>query len=274
MNQVSSSAIPASTSAQKLAPPQDASQEKSATEQQTATRQRPQLIKKAAMTVIVDSVDKSVDAVSKIVAQKQGDVIKLEQKQAKDDDARQTATIQLRVPQNSLEITLNELAKLGKVESRNISAQDVGDQLVDFQARLGNLRKTEANLQKIMDRAGSIKDVLNVSNELSNIRESIEQIDAQLKSLQNQVSYSTITINLEAVLADNKQGRDFGSQIQQTWSNSTHSVGSFTTGLLNLCIWLMVYSPYLLVITASIYGFNHWRSSHQPVAPTRPGDSE
>lgn len=238
-------------------------------------RQRPQLIKKATMTVIVDSVEKSVDIISKIVNQQQGDIIKLEQKQAKDDNALQTATIQLRIPENSLEATLNELAKLGTVESRNISAQDVGSQLVDFQARLANLRKTEANLQKIMDRAGSVKDVLNVSNELSNVRQSIEQIDAQLKSLQNQVSYSTITINLEAAVSGNKQGRDLGSQIQQTWNNSTRSLGSFTTGILKLCIWLMVYSPYLLIITASIYGFNRWRRSHQPNTPkTQPADSE
>ena len=146
-------------------------------------RSRPQLIKKAAMTMIVNSVDKSVDAVSQIITKQQGDLIGLKEQQPRNDNSRHTALIQLRVPQNQLELTLEELAKLGTVENRNITAEDVGDRLVDFQARLTNLRKTEANLQKIMDRAGSVKDVLSVAQQLSNVRESIEQIDAPIEKL-------------------------------------------------------------------------------------------
>jgi hypothetical protein len=103
--------------------------------------------------------------------------------------------------------------------------------------------------------------VLSVAKELSNVRESIEQINAQLKSLQNQVAYSTITLNLEATVSSSNQGRALGVQIQETWNKSTHSLGDFTVGLLRLGIWLMVYSPFLLAIAAGIYGFKRWRRS-------------
>lgn len=222
-------------------------------------RSRPQLIKKAAMSLVVESVDKSIDTVSQIINKQQGDLIRLEEQQPKDEYARHSATIQMRVPQNLLESTLDELAKLGTPESRNITAEDVGDQLVDSQARLSNLRKTESSLQKIMDRAGSVRDVLSVAKELSNVRQSIEQIDAQLKNLQNQVAYSTITLNLEAAVSSSTPQRAFGSQIQETWNNSTHSFGEFTVGLLKLGIWLMVYSPFLLILAAAVYGLQRWR---------------
>lgn len=222
-------------------------------------RNRPQLIKKAAMTVVVNSVDKSIDAVSQIIAKQQGDLIGLNERQPTTENSRHTASIQLRVPQNLLESTLEEIAKLGTVESRNITAEDIGDRLVDFQARLTNLRKTEANLQKIMDRAGSVRDVLSVAQELSQVRQSIEQIDAQLKNLQNQVAYSTITLNLEAAVSSTSPQRGVGSQIQETWNKSTQSLGAFTVSLLKLGIWLMVYSPYLLILAASVYGFTRWR---------------
>lgn len=234
---------------------------------------RPQLIKKAAMTVIVNSVDQSIDAVTKIINNKQGDLIGLNEYQPTKENARHTASITLRVPQNQLDSTLNELAKLGTVENRNITAEDVSNQLVDVQARLTNLRKTEANLQKIMDRSGSVRDVLSVAQELSNVRQSIEQIDAQLKNLQNQVAYSTITLNLEAAVSSSSQGRGLGSQIQETWNNSSHSVGEFSVGLLKLGIWLMVYSPYLLILAAAIYGLNRWRRNSQPVRPTPPAEN-
>ncbi|MEH1912579.1 DUF4349 domain-containing protein [Nostoc sp.] len=227
-------------------------------------RSRPQLIKKAAMSLTVNSVDQSIDAVSQIINKQQGDLIGLQEQQPKNDDRRYTATIQLRIPENLLESTLEQLAKLGTVESRNITAEDVGDRLVDFQARLTNLQKTEVNLQKIMDRAGSIRDVLSVAQELSNVRQTIEQINAQLKSLQNQVAYSTITLNLEAAVSSTSPQPAFGLQVQETWNNSTHSLSAFSVGLLKLGIWLIVYSPYLLIFVALIYGFSRWRRTHSP----------
>ena len=227
-------------------------------------RSRPQLIKKAAISLTVNSVDRTIDAVSQIINKQQGDLIGLNQQQPKSDNPRYTATIQLRIPENRLEPTLEELAKLGTVESRNITAEDIGDRLVDFQARLTNLQKTEANFQKIMDRTGSITDVLSVAQQLSNVRETIEQINAQLKSLQNQVAYSTITLNLEAAVSSTSPQPAFGLQVQETWNNSTHSLSTFSVGLLKLGIWLIVYSPYLLIFAALVYGFSRWRRNHLP----------
>jgi hypothetical protein len=234
------------------------------TEAAPIPRSRPQLIKKAAISLTVNSVEKTIGAVSQIINKQQGDLIGLKQQQPKTDNPRHTATIQLRIPENLLESTLEELAKLGTVESRNITAEDVGDRLVDYQARLTNLQKTEANLQKIMDRAGSVRDVLSVAQELSNVRQTIEQINAQLKSLQNQVAYSTITLNLQAAVSSTSSQPAFGLQVQETWNKSTHSLSSFSVGLLKLGIWLIVYSPYLLIFAALVYGFTRWRRTHSP----------
>lgn len=220
------------------------------------------------MTVVVDSVDKSLEIVSQLINKQQGDLIGLEEQQPKVEYTRHTATIQMRVPQNLLEPTLDELAKLGNVENRTITAEDVGNQIVDIQARLSNLRKTESNLQKIMDKAGSVRDVLSVAKELNNVRESIERIDAQLKNLQNQVAYSTITLNLAAAVSAKATQPAFGLQVQEAWNNSTHSLGEFTVGLLKLGIWLLVYSPYLLVLVAAGYGLTRWRRNSQRLLRT------
>jgi hypothetical protein len=216
-------------------------------------QKKPQLIKKARMTVIVDSLDRSLDAVEKIINQQKGYLLSLEQTQLSDSYSRPSATVQMRVPQNLLETTLNELAQLGTVQSRNITAEDVGEQIVDFQARLSNLRRTESNLQIIMDKSGSVKDILSVAKELSNVREQIERITAQLKSLQNQVAYSTITLNFEAAVSSTSNQPGLPSQIQDAWNNSTRSFGAFTVSLMKLGIWLLVYTPYLLILVAVGY---------------------
>jgi ACT domain-containing protein len=240
-----------------------------------ARKSRPQLIKRAELTLVVKSIDKSMNWVGKIVQKQQGDVLGFQDNQPIDNSKRQTASMQLRVPSQKLEVTLDELAKLGTVQSRSLTAEDVSDQLVDFQARLKNLRKSEEAVLKILERSGSVSEVLKVSQELSNIRESIERISAQLNNLQNQVAYSTITLNLEApVSAAPPPQEPVGLQVQETWGKATHSVNQFTMGLLGLSIWLFAYSPYFLLIAAAVYGYRKLqqqkshRSEQKPLPPS------
>lgn len=222
---------------------------------------RPQLIKKAALTLVVESLDKSIPEVLAIALQQQGDLLELQDQKPLNNSDRHTVSMQIRVPQNQLDTTLDKLTQLGNIQSRTITAEDVADQLVDYQARLRNLQKTESTLLGIMQRSGSVGDVLKVAQELSNVRQSIEQINASLKSLQNQVAYSTITLKLEAAVSTTTDSRSFNSQIQETWNNSTYSLREFSIGLLRLGIWLIVYSPYLALLGAAIYGYTRLRRS-------------
>lgn len=223
----------------------------------------PQLIKKAEMSVVVKSIDTSTKSVTEIVKKQQGDVLGFQNQKPPDSSIRQTATVEIRVPQEKLETTLDALAKLGSVQNRGLTAEDVTTQLVDSEARLKNLRKSEEMVLKIMERSGSVADVLKAAQELSNIRESIERIDAQLKSLRNQVAYSTINLTLEAaVSAQQDPEPSLGLRMQETWGQATHSVGELTLGLFALGIWMLAYSPYFLVIGAAAYGFNRFRKQH------------
>jgi len=232
---------------------------------------RPQLIKKAELSVVVKSIDATTKSVTNIVEKQQGDILGFQNQKPPDSSVRQTASVEIRVPQERLETTLEALAKLGTVENRALMAEDVTEQLVDSEARLRNLRKSEEMVLKIMERSGSVGDVLKASQELSNIRESIERIDAQLKSLRNQVAYSTINLTLEAaVSAQQTPEPSLGLRVQETWGKATHSVGELTLGLFGLGIWLLAYSPYFLLIATAVYGFNRFKKQHSVTKTQEP----
>ena len=233
---------------------------------------RPQLVKMAEIALVVNSMEDTLRKASDIVKQQQGDILGL-QDDKPENGSRQTASMQIRVPQEKLEPTLDALAKLGSVQRRKISAEDVTNQLVDIRARLRNLRQTESSLLQIMKRSGSVGDVLKVAKELSDVRQSIEQIDAQFKNLANRVAYSTIALRLEAAISTTTAQPPLGLQVQDTWNNATHSVGEFTTGLLRLGIWLIAYSPYLLVLAGGIWLGYFRRRRQQPRATTRSSDT-
>ena len=225
---------------------------------ETSATQRPQLIKKAHVSLSVESVEESFEQVRGVIAQQQGDVLSMQDT----GDRNRSVRFTLRVPQDRLNTTLDALTELGKVESRSISTDDVSGQLVDLQARLANAKKSEEALQEIMSRSGDISDVLDVSRELSNVRQSIEQMAAQQKSLQTQVRYSTVTVNLESAIAFSPTTKPaFSRQISNSWSAATSSVGDFTTDLLQLGLWLLAYSPYLAVLACGGVLLNRVRRS-------------
>jgi hypothetical protein len=220
---------------------------------------RPQLIKRAYLTLTVTSVDDSLTAVTQILNTQQADILDLQDQQPSAGDRRQ-AYLRLRVPEANLEATLKALSGLGTVQQQSISAEDVSNQLVDLQARLRNLRKSESALLKLMERSGSIADVLEVSRELSRVREQIEQLDAQEQSLQTQVSYATVELTLAAAVATPTTPRPLGERATATWQTASHSVGEFTVGLMQLGLWLLAYSPYLAVAAlAAVLGYRQLR---------------
>jgi hypothetical protein len=107
------------------------------------------------------------------------------------------ATITYRIPVARWEDALDLLRGLtgsgGKVVAENTNAVEVTGAVVDLEARIKNLRASEAALQGISSRATRISDVLEVENQLTNVRGQIEQLSAQLKQLDDQASYATLT---------------------------------------------------------------------------------
>lgn len=237
----------------------------------TAAQAKPQLIKRAEITLRVEKVEAAVKAVTQVIEDQQGEVVGLRDQVPPNDSLRHVATMELRVPQVQLDQTLEQLASLGKMQSRDLKTQDVSNQLVDFQSRLRNLRKSEEVVLKIMDRSGSIADVLKVAQELKTIRESIEQLDGQLKNLQTQVAYSTVQVTLESAIAPSLQTPSAGDQLQDSWSESTNSLVTVTISLLGIGLWLIAFSPYLLVLLILFWLLRRVLNRHmQGISATNP----
>ncbi len=101
------------------------------------------------------------------------------------------------VPSDKFDETMTALKKLAlRVENESIRADDVSAQFVDLTARLKNLRAAEAQYVEIMKRAGTINDILNVTNQLNSTRSQIEELQGQLDYISHQVALSSIHILL------------------------------------------------------------------------------
>jgi len=112
-------------------------------------------------------------------------------------EAGRTLTASLRVPIGELDATLGELRKLGHLDEEKQGGEEVSQKHVDLEARLRNARNTEKRLTDLLTkRAAKLKDILDVERELADTREEIERMEAQLRNMENQVSYAAIDLNL------------------------------------------------------------------------------
>jgi hypothetical protein len=204
-----------------------------------------QLIRTANVSLEVSDVSRALRDATLISDEELGDVIGLSDETPSSPDQVHTATMSLRVPQYRFEQTLDALGRLGKVTSKSVNAQDVSDQLVDAQARLRNLRRTETDMLGIMDRSGNIDQVLNVTQAISSVREQIERLDAQIQGMQYQVAYSTVNISFTSpVVVTTPTG---WAVLGAAWKNATAAARDFGIGLVSFALWLVAFSPYVLV---------------------------
>ena len=119
-------------------------------------------------------------------------------------DDRATAAVTYRIPSSRWDATLDALHRLAaKVDSEQISTEEVTGQVVDLTARIANLRASEAALQAIMTKAAKISDVLDVQRQLTTTRGEIEQLVGQKARLVDQASFGSldVTYHLPAVPA-------------------------------------------------------------------------
>src|SRR5207247_73958 len=85
----------------------------------------------------------------------------------------------VRVPAASFDNARRDLRALGKVETESIRGEDVTGQLVDFDARIRSLQAQEDALRTLMGRANQVGEILQIQNQLFDVRQQIEQLQAQ-----------------------------------------------------------------------------------------------
>jgi hypothetical protein len=112
-------------------------------------------------------------------------------------EAGRTLAASLRVPSNQLDATLVELRKLGQLDEEKQGGEEVSQQHVDLEARLDDARNTEKRLRELLTkRADKLKDDLDVERVIADTREEIERMEAQMRSMEHQVNYASIDLNL------------------------------------------------------------------------------
>lgn len=180
-----------------------------------------------------------------------------------DGEWRQETTI--RVPPAQFQALLGGLASLGTIEEKKLSTDDVTAEHADVAARLAAKRAVERQYTALLSRAQKIKDILDIEAKLGEAREEIEATESRLKTLNDEVAFSTITLTLYQPLPQAVPDApvvSLGSRVVEAFYDGWQLLTSLLVGAINL--W-----PVLLLGAG---GWWLWRRrrSRRPVAPLPP----
>ncbi|MGH2830870.1 MAG: DUF4349 domain-containing protein, partial [Actinomycetota bacterium] len=152
-----------------------------------------------------------------------------------DDDERPYGSITLRIPARRFEEALVALRSLGKVTGDESSSNDVTQEFTDIESRLRNLRSQQAVLLRLMDKARTVGETLNVQSHLSHVQSEIEQLTGRRNVLAAQTDLSTITVSLaEPGAVEPKPA----SWIEKAWNQALDGLEGIGTVLFVGAIWL------------------------------------
>lgn len=148
----------------------------------------------------------------------------------------------VRIPTENFQKTLDAISKdVTFFDTKRISAKDVTEEFIDIEARLKAKKALEERYTQLLNKANSVKEILEVERELSKIREEIEAKQGRLKYLSNKVAYSTLTVEFYKQTAETGITVSYGTKMLNALKSGFNGISLFFLGLLH--IW-----PFLIVL--------------------------
>jgi len=190
------------------------------------------VIRTGQTSIEVDSLERAVAQV-RLLAGRIGGFVANTTMQTGQGQLR-SASLEVKIPADRFDDGLGGLASLGKLESVNVNAEDVGEEFTDVTARVGNARRLEARLIDLLaTRTGKLKDVLDVERELARVREEIDRYEGRLRYLRAHAMLSTLTIYVhEPVPVVGRAGSSvIGEAFKQAWRNFVGLVAAMIRSL-------------------------------------------
>lgn len=172
------------------------------------------------------------------------------------NDQRTSYNLKIRIPTDNFEKLIG-LLENGKNEivSKSIQARDVTEEFIDIETRLNNKRDYLKKYKELLAKASTVKDILAIEENIRIIQEEIESKEGRLKYLNDEVSYSTLDLELfkekEYVFKPTEQDK-FSERVKSSLSNGWNLIVGLVLGIISL--W-----PIIILVFVLIYSFKRFK---------------
>jgi len=205
------------------------------------------VIKNAEVSLIVPDAGKTQTILGDLITRFNG--VMMSSQMSKSPDGSTNGTVVFKVLPKDLGNVLAQVRKLGDVQWENQSGEDVTEQYIDTQARLGNYKVVRDRLHKTLEEnAHRVDDILEVEREIARVEGEIEALEGRMKFLETQSDMATVTVSfmektkhaLQGVDSENKWTSTV-KQSYETFINTFNGIIVILAFLLPIAIWLLLF---------------------------------
>ncbi len=118
---------------------------------------------------------------------------------SKGETGARSASYTIRVPSVNFSRMMGTLPEIGNVPYSEISSRNVTREYYDVQARLDAFKTQEARLLEMLSVAETVKDMLEIQQQLTEVQYEIDSLTGTLRYYDDQVSYSTVYLSVQEV---------------------------------------------------------------------------
>lgn len=160
------------------------------------------------------------------------------------------ADLTIRIPAQSLDAFVEHIEGASNVVYHQESADDVTLSYVATQSRITALETEQTRLLELLAKAESMNDLLLIEERLTDVRTELEEVTSRLRLYDNLVNYGTV--NLSVTEVQEFTVVDEETVWQRISTGFVDSVQGLWDGITEVFVFVVVYSPYLLVWAAVI----------------------
>lgn len=110
------------------------------------------------------------------------------------DESRTTSLLVLRVPADQHERVVDELQRQGDVLSRDRSAEDVTEELVDLRSRIESARTSLDRVRRLFGLAEDVSEILRLESELARRQADLESLLQRREQLSGLAALATVSV--------------------------------------------------------------------------------
>ncbi len=219
----------------------------------TIPADKKKIIKDGTLSIKVDDLEKAKRDADSLVAVFNG---YYGSENIWNDDNATTYSLTVRIPAVSFEMFIAAMeSEGGQITNKSINTRDVTTEFIDLESRLENKREYLARYRELLKQAKTVKDILEIEQQIRVIVEEIESSEGRLKYLSDQVSYSTLNLTLTK-----EKGYTFHPAVKGSFAERLkRSLSGGWNGLVSFALLLIRLWPAWIILAAAVTLFRVWR---------------
>lgn len=168
-----------------------------------------------------------------------------------------SANLSVRIPAKRLDEFVRRVGEQSNITNKEERVEDVTLRYVDLESRKKALTIEQDRLLDLLEQAETVEDIIAIEQRLSEVRYELENMESQLRTLNNQIDYSTININIQEVKrltpveersAWDKMKNGFVESIYRIGDDIEDGFIGFVINIPYLLIWIVIIGVAFVIV--------------------------